>query len=72
MEQKLTMKSKKEEILKKYEGLLAKYKEKEKIAKGMDKEAKEVAQKTVVEKAAAYTVEGIVKGLANLKLDLSK
>lgn len=72
MEQKLTMKSKKEEILKQYEELLVKHKEKEKIAKGIDKETKEAAQKTVVEKATAYTVENIVKGLANLKLDLSK
>jgi len=72
MEQKLTMKNKKEEILKKYEELLANYKEKEKVAGGIDKEAKEAAPKTVVERVSIYTVENIVKGLANLKLDLSK
>ena len=72
MEQKLTMKNKKEDILKKYEELLANYKEKEKVARGIDEETKEVAPKTVVEKVSIYTVENIVKGLANLKLDLSK
>ncbi|MDI6735832.1 MAG: hypothetical protein QME42_06520, partial [bacterium] len=74
MEQNLTMKDKKEDVFKAYEQLLAKYKEKEKAAKSVDKEAevKKVAEDTVVKKATAYTVEGIVKGLANLKLDLSK
>lgn len=74
MEEKLTIKDKKEDIIKAYEQLLAKYKEKEKMAKGTDKESdvKKAAEEVVVKKASTYTVENIVKGLADLKLDLSK
>lgn len=68
---KLTMKDKKEEILKAYEQLLNRSKEKEKTA---DKEVKpeQVTEDIVVRKASAYTAEGIVKGFADLRLDLSK
>jgi len=72
MEQKLTMKDKKEDILKQYKELLAKYKEKEGVAKDIDKETEKAVPRTLAENTSDYTVENIVKGLANLKLDLSK
>jgi uncharacterized coiled-coil protein SlyX len=74
MEKKLTLKDKKEEMLKAYEELLDKYKEKEKADKGTGKEAemKRTVEEAVVEKVSTYTVESIIKGLADLKLDLSK
>lgn len=72
MEQELTMKNKKEDILKQYKELLAKYKEKEGVAKDIDKETEKAVPRTLAEKTSDYTVENIVKGLANLKLDLSK
>ncbi|MBI5416349.1 hypothetical protein HZA55_00130 [Candidatus Poribacteria bacterium] len=74
MEQKFNIKSKKEDILNAYEELLIKFKEKEKVTLNAGKEAevKKAADETVVKKASSYTVEGIVKGLADLKLDLSK
>ncbi len=72
MEQELTMKNKKEDMLRQYKELLAKYKEKQGVAEDIDKEPKEAAPKTIVEETAGYTVENIVKGLANLKLDLGK
>ena len=75
MERKATMRDKKEDILKAYEELLAKSNEKEDTAKGAEDkevEVKKVAEKTIMEKPSTYTVEGIVKGLADLKLDLSK
>jgi len=74
MEKKLTLKDKKEEMLKAYEELVDKYKEKEKADKGTGKEAevKKVIEEAVVKKVSTYTVESIIKGLADLKLDLSK
>lgn len=74
MQERLSMKARKEDILKAYEELLAKYKEQEKTAKAPDKEVEvqKAAEEAVVTKASTYTVEGIVKGLADLKLDLSK
>ena len=75
MKQKLTMKSRKDEILEAYEEMLAKSAEgKEGITKNkVEKiEAKKTSEKNTPEEPPAYTIESIVKGLANLKLDLNK
>ena len=71
---KPSMKDRKEDLLKAYDELLEKYREKEKTAGMPGKEAarQKASEDTVVKKVAAYSVENIVKGLANLKLDLSK
>jgi len=79
MKQKLTMKSRKDEIFEAYEELLAKSaekkdEEKEDITKNkVEKiEVEKASEKNIPEEPPAYTVESIVKGLANLKLDLNK
>ena len=74
MERKPSLKDKKETILKSYEELLRRFKEREKAAEsgGKKAETEKATDEAIVEKASACTVEGIVKGLADLKLDLSK
>jgi len=73
MEQKLTMKDKKTDMIKAYEELLTRYtKEKDERATGKEANAKKANELAVVKKASTYTVDGVVKGLADLKLDLSK
>ncbi|PKP57128.1 MAG: hypothetical protein CVT88_03380 [Candidatus Altiarchaeales archaeon HGW-Altiarchaeales-1] len=74
MEQKLTLKDTKTDMIKAYDELLAKYKEKEQEDKstGKETEAKNKYEKTLIERTSNDTVESIVKGLTDLKLDLSK
>ena len=75
MEKKFTMKTKKDEILKAYDDLLAKYGEKKEDTdeiKVKETKVETVTKKTIIEEPPAYTIESIVQGLANLKLNLNK
>lgn len=74
MEKKPSMKNRKKDILDAYEELLRKYEEKHKTAMptGKDAEAKKAAEQALVRKASSYSVESVVKGLAELKLSLNK
>lgn len=74
MQTKFTMKDKKEDILSAFEELLTKYKEKEKLLQitGKEVEVKKTSEEAIIKKTSAYTVESIIKGIADLKLDLSK
>jgi hypothetical protein len=74
MDKKPSMKDKKQDILDAYEELLKKFKERGMTAKpaGKDADSKKAAEDAVVKKASSYSVENVVKGLADLKLDLNK
>ncbi|MEA3457429.1 MAG: hypothetical protein U9R21_01980 [Candidatus Thermoplasmatota archaeon] len=72
MVEKLTKKARKDDILEAYNELAAKYDKKEKEV-DEHKPTESIAKKeTKKVKDSKYTVETIVKGLANLKLDLNK
>ncbi|MBM3800868.1 MAG: hypothetical protein FJW26_01005 [Acidimicrobiia bacterium] len=63
---RLSAKSSKEEMLKAYNDLVSRYQEKSESAMGRQAEAARVADAAVVEKASKYTVESIIKGIADL------
>ena len=70
---RFTSKSTKEEILKSYNELLGRYQEK---ASSMPEKKAETMRKTseeaVVEKVSSYTVDSIIKGMADLSLNLGR
>lgn len=77
MEKKLTMKTKKDEILKAYDELLAKHDEKKEDIDKIKVEETEVevekeSKTATIEESPPYTIESVVKGVADLKLDLNK
>jgi hypothetical protein len=70
MEPEITAKSTKNEILDAYNALLKKVKEQKPVDRQADKEKAE--KKEIVETAAQSSVESIVKGLADLKLAITR
>lgn len=77
MEEKLTMKTRKDEILKAYEELLAKQDEKKEDIDKVKVEETEVevekeSKTATTEESPTYTIESVVKGVADLKLDLNR
>ena len=70
---KVTSKTTKEEVLKAYNELLARYQEKSQSVPEKKVEAlKKATDSTLVEKASSYTVESIIKGMADLSLNVGK
>ena len=69
---RLSTKSTKEEMLKAYNDLVARFQEKQEDASERQTEVKRVAEASAVEKASNYTVESIIKGLANLNIYVGK
>src|SRR3989454_11531378 len=65
---RLSLKSTKEEMLKAYNDLVARFQEKSTNLSEKQTEAKKATEASVVEKASAYTVESIIKGLANVNI----
>ena len=72
--QTVTMKNKKSEIYNAYEELLKDYNEVKARASKATKieKGKQKIEQELVKTASDYTVESSIKGIANLKLDLSK
>ena len=68
---RLSLKSTKEEMLKAYNDLVSRFQEK---AANSEKqvEAKKATETAVVDKASSYTVESIIKGLANVNIYVGK
>src|SRR5262249_44078192 len=69
---RLSLKSTKEEMLKAYNDLVARFQEKAATSSEKQVEAKKTAEANVVEKASNYTVESIIKGLANVNIYVGK
>jgi hypothetical protein len=69
---RLSLKSTKEEMLKAYNDLVARFQEKAATSSEKQVEAKKTAEAAVVEKASSYTVESIIKGLANVNIYVGK
>jgi hypothetical protein len=69
---RLSTKSSKEEMLKAYNELVARYQEKSAGVSERQAEAKRTAEAAVVENASKYTVESIIKGLAELNIYVGK
>jgi len=69
---RLSTKSTKDEMLKAYNDLLSRFQEKQEDASERQTEVKRVAEASVVERASNYTVESIIKGLANLNIYVGK
>jgi hypothetical protein len=69
---RLSSKSTKEEMMKAYNELLAKYQERAANVPEKKAEIKKSADTAVVERASTYTVETIIKGLADLNINLGK
>ncbi len=69
---RLSTKSTKEEMLKAYNDLVSRFQEKLESASERQTEVKKVAEALVVEKTSNYTVESIIKGLANLNIYVGK
>ncbi|MBI5788950.1 MAG: hypothetical protein HZA78_08870 [Candidatus Schekmanbacteria bacterium] len=69
---KLSSKNTKEEMIKAYEDLLGKYESNASKVADKKAEIKAVAEKTIVEKASAHTIETIVKDTAALKLNIGR
>ena len=69
---RLSTKSTKEEILKAYNELVNRYQDKSATVSERQVEAKKTADSAVVEKASKYTVESIIKGLAELNIYVGK
>jgi len=69
---RLSTKSTKEEMLKAYNELVNRYQEKSATVSERQVEAKKTADAAVVEKASNYTVESIIKGLAELNIYVGK
>jgi hypothetical protein len=65
---RVSLKSTKEEMLKAYNDLVARFQEKSTGLSEKQTEAKKATEASVVEKASAYTVESIIKGLANVNI----
>ena len=74
MQTKFSMRDRKDDILKAYEELVEKYKERDQLAKMAEKEiqAQKSTEQEIVKKASSVTVDDIVKDLANIKLDIGK
>jgi hypothetical protein len=70
MEPEITAKSTKNEILEAYNALLQRLQEQKPVDRQAEKE--KVEKKAIVEAAAQNSVEKIVKGLADLQLDMTK
>jgi hypothetical protein len=70
MEPEITVKSTKNEILEAYNALLKRIKEQKPVDRQAEKE--KVEKKEIVETAAQNSVEKIVKGLADIKLAITK
>jgi len=69
---KLSLKSTKEEMLKAYNEVVARFQEKSAATSEKQLEAKKTSEASVVEKASSYTVESIIKGLANVNIYVGK
>ena len=70
---RFTSKSTKEDILKAYNELLGRYQEKSlSLPEKKAETIKKAGEAAVVEKASTYTVESIIKGMADLSLNLGK
>jgi hypothetical protein len=69
---RLSSKSTKEEMMKAYNELLTKFQERVANVSEKKAEIKRSADTAVVEKASTYTVETIIKGLADLNLNVGK
>src|SRR5262249_15712925 len=69
---RLSLKSTKEEMLKAYNDLVARFQEKAANSSEKQLEAKNATETTVVDKASSYTVESIIKGLANVNIYVGK
>jgi len=69
---RLSLKSTKEEMLKAYNDLVARFQEKSTGLSDKQMEVKKAAETGVVEKASTYTVESIIKGLANVNIYVGK
>lgn len=69
---RLSTKSTKEEMLRAYNDLVARFQEKQEDASERQTEVKRVAEASVVERASKYTVETIIKGLADLNIYVGK
>jgi len=69
---RLSTKSTKEEMLKAYNELVARFQERQESASERQTEVKRAADTAVVERASKYTVESIIKGLADLNIYVGK
>jgi hypothetical protein len=69
---RLSTKSTKEEMLKAYNELVNRFQDKSAAVSERQVEAKKTADSAVVEKASKYTVESIIKGLADLNIYVGK
>jgi hypothetical protein len=70
---KLTSKSTKEDVMKAYNELLTRYQEKSQSVPEKKAEAlKKSTDSALMEKASSYTVESIIKGMADLSLNVGK
>ncbi len=70
---KLTSKSTRDEVMKAYNELLARYQDKTQSVPEKKGEAlKKATDSALVEKASSYTVETIIKGMADLSLNVGK
>ena len=72
METQHTEASSQEHILKEFRELLSKYRQTTSKIRTKQETADREADKQIVEMASKYTVESIVKGLADLQLDFGK
>jgi hypothetical protein len=69
---RLSLKSTKEEMLKAYNELVTRFSEKAASSSEKQVEAKKTTEAGVVDKASSYTVESIIKGLANVNIYVGK
>jgi len=69
---RLSLKSTKEEMLKAYNDLATRFQEKAANSSEKQVEAKKATESAVVDKASNYTVESIIKGLANVNIYVGK
>jgi hypothetical protein len=69
---RLSTKSTKEEMLRAYNDLVARFQEKQESASERQTEVKRLTEASVVERASKYTVETIIKGLADLNIYVGK
>ena len=69
---RLSTKSTKDEMLRAYNDLVARFQETQEDASERQTEVKRVTEASVVERASKYTVETIIKGLADLNIYVGK
>jgi hypothetical protein len=69
---RLSMKTTKDEMIKAYNELVSRYQEKAANVSERQAEARKTSEAAVVEKASKYTVESIIKGLAELNIYVGK